>query len=278
MLKMAATVSSAGSGEGWAPRAGPLQGGSTSLGELLKRAREHRGLTLETVANETKIPQRHLEALEHDNLSAIPAGFYQRAEIRTYAQAVGLDQSIALARLEATLGPVDSWESSRQTERTPEPARPRAYTLILLGLVAAAAAVVGLAISERASTPQPDSGIRTSEPVVPSAPSATTSAPSNENETAGAGVVQNAGTPRQAAETLAPAHSVTELVVTTEPAGARVTVNGIGWGLTPVTIRYLPPGDKTIRVSKEGYSTSERVLRLTGGQQLAIDVQLEEAP
>jgi cytoskeletal protein RodZ len=274
-----ATVSSAGSGEGWAPHAGPLQGGSTSLGELLKRAREHRGLTLEKVAKETRIPQRHLEALEHDNLSAIPTRFYQRAEIRAYAQAVGLDQSVALARFEATLGPVDSSESSRQTETPQGPARSRAYTLIQLGLVAVAATVLWFAISEPASTPQPDSRIHAPEPVVPSAPPAATSAPSNENESAGAGVVQNAGATKQAAETQAPSHSVTvtELVVTTEPAGARVTVNGIGWGLTPVTIRYLPPGDKTIRLSKEGYSTTERVLRLTEGQQLAIDVQLDEA-
>jgi hypothetical protein len=82
-------------------------------------------------------------------------------------------------------------------------------------------------------------------------------------------------------ETAAPPasqESITELVVTTQPAGARVTVNGVGWGVSPVTIRYLPPGDKRIRVSKEGYATEERVLRVTEGRQRALDIPLNEAP
>jgi hypothetical protein len=53
-----------------------------------------------------------------------------------------------------------------------------------------------------------------------------------------------------------------ELIVSTEPAGGRVTVNGIGWGITPLTIRYLPLGAKRIRVTKDGYAVEERVVRL----------------
>ena len=90
---------------------------SNSLGERLRRARELRGLTLERIARETKIPQRHLEAFERDNLTAVPSGFYQRAELRTYAQAVGLDQRLALAELESALAPVDTREPERR-ERT----------------------------------------------------------------------------------------------------------------------------------------------------------------
>jgi hypothetical protein len=71
--------------------------------------------------------------------------------------------------------------------------------------------------------------------------------------------------------------SVTELVVTTQPAGAQVTVNGIGWGLAPVTIRYLPAGDKRIRVSKEGYTTEERTVRLAEGRPKVLDIRLRSA-
>jgi hypothetical protein len=46
------------------------------------------------------------------------------------------------------------------------------------------------------------------------------------------------------------AESVTELIVSTQPEGARVTVNGIGWGTAPVTIRYRPGGHKRIRVTR----------------------------
>jgi hypothetical protein len=75
-----------------------------------------------------------------------------------------------------------------------------------------------------------------------------------------------------------PAVSGTELVVITEPAGAHVTVNGIGWGVAPVTVRYLPPGDKLIRVSKDGYLTEERVVRLGEHTQVSVDVQLRSTP
>jgi len=74
----------------------------------------------------------------------------------------------------------------------------------------------------------------------------------------------------------APAAAVAELVVTTDPPGARVTINGIGWGTTPVTIRHLPPGDKRIRVSKEGYAVEERVVRMNGGRH-TVDVPLQSA-
>ena len=72
--------------------------------------------------------------------------------------------------------------------------------------------------------------------------------------------------------------TITELRVTTEPEGARVTVNGIGWGLSPVAIRHLPPGDKRIRVSMDGYEAVERVLALDVGQPRSLDIQLATAP
>ena len=76
---------------------------SVAFGDFLRQARERRGLTLQQIARETKIPFRHLDALEHGNLSDVPQGIYRRAEIRAFAQSVGLDQSVALAELERAL-------------------------------------------------------------------------------------------------------------------------------------------------------------------------------
>jgi hypothetical protein len=50
------------------------------------------------------------------------------------------------------------------------------------------------------------------------------------------------------------------LVVISEPAGARVTINGVGFGSTPLTIPYLSPGAKRIRVTKAGYLAEERFM------------------
>jgi hypothetical protein len=68
------------------------------------------------------------------------------------------------------------------------------------------------------------------------------------------------------------------LVLITDPAGARITVNGIGWGVTPLAIRYLPEGDKRIRVSKDGYVTDERVVRVTEGRPTRIAIRLQPVP
>jgi cytoskeletal protein RodZ len=52
------------------------------------------------------------------------------------------------------------------------------------------------------------------------------------------------------------------LVITSNPAGARVTVDGVGWGVTPITIRHLSPGVKVIRLTKDGYVGQEREVRI----------------
>ncbi|HTM04509.1 MAG TPA: PEGA domain-containing protein [Vicinamibacterales bacterium] len=58
------------------------------------------------------------------------------------------------------------------------------------------------------------------------------------------------------------------LRVTSTPAGARVTVNGIGWGQTPVTIDHLPLGAKTVRITRDGYASLERSVVIDGEQAL----------
>ena len=253
---------------------------SSSLGELLRRAREHRGLTLERVAKETKIPQRHLEALEHDNLAVIPAGFYQRAEIRAYARAVGLDQGVALAQLESASKPVALREAPRKLEPTRQPISQHTKGLLVLGVTIVAAAVLGLLMSEPAPPPTQGAEMRgagdTSQKPAP--PGRDTSSDSVTPPSPEPGPAAGLTAPIETAKPPVAAQSITELVVTTQPAGARVTVNGVGWGVSPVTIRYLPAGDKRVRVSKEGYVAQERVLRLDQGQRQALDVTLADTP
>ena len=243
-----------------------------SLGEMLRRARELRGLTLERIARETKIPQRHLEAFERDNLTAVPSGFYQRAELRTYAQAVGLDQRLALAELESALAPVDTREprETRASRGGQASMSPLPYIAAAVAGIAVIAALFGRARVEPASQVEPR--VET--------PAATDSAPLHGTvppEIAASSVsLQVAADPTQAVPV--PAESVTALVVKTQPEGARVTVNGIGWGSSPATIPYLEPGQKRIRVSKEGYVAVERVLQVDRGRRHTLDIRLERAP
>ena len=60
--------------------------------------------------------------------------------------------------------------------------------------------------------------------------------------------------------------------MSSDPPGARVTVNGIGYGVTPVTVRYLPFGEARIRLSHQGYATEEHVVRVDARRTASIHV------
>ena len=63
-----------------------------SAGALLKAAREKSGSELSDIAAETRIPIRHLEAIEQGDYAALPSRTYAIGFTRTYAKAVGLDE------------------------------------------------------------------------------------------------------------------------------------------------------------------------------------------
>jgi hypothetical protein len=67
------------------------------------------------------------------------------------------------------------------------------------------------------------------------------------------------------------------LSITTQPDGASVTINGVGYGTTPLSIPYLPPGAKRIRVTKAGYETEERFYSSDSGRASAIRITLRES-
>ena len=274
---------------------GAPSGGSIGLGELLRGAREARGLTLQQISAETKIPQRHLEALEHDNLGNSPGGFYQRAEVRAYARAVSLDQHLALAQLQSALG------TSPGHKIEAEPPAPRGFSrsrkigLIVAGLVVAAIAL-GRAVGGRERTAYDGAGNGAGSVVGSGAPGSSPVLRPSNSETvqpvAAGGLEQEVpglppGTvsvPTIATEAEIAAlndpliSSDTELLVLTQPPGASVTVNGVGWGTAPVTIRYLPPGEKRIRVSRDGYPAAERLVTVTSGRPATVEIELNNQP
>lgn len=68
----------------------------SDLGQLLKKARTERGLSLDDVQDMTKIRKRYLEAIEDGNYKILPGNFYVRAFIKTYSEAVGLEPNEVL--------------------------------------------------------------------------------------------------------------------------------------------------------------------------------------
>jgi cytoskeleton protein RodZ len=62
-----------------------------AFGPNLRRIRIRRGISLDTIARETKVPVDLWDALEHNDLSRWPTGLFARSYIRDYARLLDLD-------------------------------------------------------------------------------------------------------------------------------------------------------------------------------------------
>lgn len=78
-------------------------GAPRTAGMMLRSAREAQGLTLSDVAQRTRIPLRHLEAVEDGKFQALPSITYAMGFGRAYARAVGVDETEVARALRAEL-------------------------------------------------------------------------------------------------------------------------------------------------------------------------------
>jgi transcriptional regulator with XRE-family HTH domain len=67
-----------------------------SFGARLRERREQQQISLSTIAEQTKIKQSLLEALERDDVSHWPSGIFRRAFVRAYAHAIGLEPDVVV--------------------------------------------------------------------------------------------------------------------------------------------------------------------------------------
>src|SRR3546814_13288757 len=77
---------------------------TTPNGEQLRKAREACDMSLEDVANRTRIPIRHLQHIENGEWDALPAPTYSIGFARPYANVVGLNGSEIGVQLREELG------------------------------------------------------------------------------------------------------------------------------------------------------------------------------
>jgi hypothetical protein len=75
-----------------------------AFGDRVRRHRERRGVTLQSIAHSTKIPAALFAGLERGDCSRWPAGVYSRAYIKAYAEAIGLDPAETVEDFTAAFG------------------------------------------------------------------------------------------------------------------------------------------------------------------------------
>lgn len=117
------------------------------VGPQLRAAREEKGLSLEQVAAETRIPQRHLVAIEAGKFGRLPGRTYAVGFSRTYAKTVGLDQEDVAAMVRAELDAQTGEEEYRPASFEPgDPARAPSRALFYFSIFAGLLVIAGVAI------------------------------------------------------------------------------------------------------------------------------------
>ncbi len=70
----------------------------------LASARERTGMTLEEIAQSTRIASHYLQAIEAEEFGKLPGGVYNTSYIRQYARAIGYNESALLDQYRARTG------------------------------------------------------------------------------------------------------------------------------------------------------------------------------
>lgn len=115
-------------------------------GDILRTAREAQGLSVADIATRTRVPLRHLEAIEASDYSVLPSATYAIGFARAYARAVGVDE-VRIAQMVredvAKLGRrTPEYEPYEMTDPSRVPSR--GITIVALGIAIAVLVLVGL--------------------------------------------------------------------------------------------------------------------------------------
>lgn len=120
---------------------------ATRPGERLRAARVAQGLEVADVAARTRIPQRHLAAIEAGQYSSLPSVTYAIGFARAYARAVGTDEVEIAAAVRADLS--GNWDRPGPTipaYEVDDPARTPSRGLVWGGVLVAVLVLVGIGL------------------------------------------------------------------------------------------------------------------------------------
>ncbi|WP_245841786.1 helix-turn-helix domain-containing protein [Sphingomonas lenta] len=120
----------------------PVGGGAAgpmSVGETLRAAREAQGLSIDDISTRTRVPVRHLEAVEASDFKALPSPTYAVGFSRAYARAVGLSDSQIAAQVRTEVNRIGPRKPEYMPQEVADPARVpgRGIAVVAAGLALA---------------------------------------------------------------------------------------------------------------------------------------------
>lgn len=212
-----------------------------SFGDRLRREREMRSITLDEIAESTKIARRHLESLEKEDFDSLPGGIFNRGFVRSYARYLGIDEDQAVADYSAAAA-----EPQPQTEdkfpldvTAPDPKlNPRRSTLPLLLALLALVAVLAIfwaRTRSRSGETQESASASTPSPNRLPSPSPSAGSPESSSQASASSGQAAVSTPSVSPEvqpaaspvaSQAPERSFSVLIVAKEDSWVSVTADG----------------------------------------------------
>jgi cytoskeletal protein RodZ len=135
-----------------------------SVGERLRAAREEKKLSLEDVAAQTRIPRRHLEAIEAADWERLPAPTYTIGFARNYASIVGLDRAEVADQLRTEMGGTRPTTTTEVFEPA-DPARTMPKSLVIGAILAVILLVLAMSWLNRRSLEPTDEPANGTPPV-----------------------------------------------------------------------------------------------------------------
>lgn len=127
------------------------QSGELAFGDDLRKAREKQGLAVENISESTKVPAKHIRALEAGHLAEIPGGVFRRGFVRSYIGALGLEEVRWMRRFDEVCrerglaGGTDSdWTKFAENVKNSRASTPRSRAVKSTGF---ALALIALAVA-----------------------------------------------------------------------------------------------------------------------------------
>jgi len=96
----------------------------------LREERAQRNVSLEHIVLVTKVPLRHLLALEDGRIEDLPGGIFRKGILRSYLQVVGVDALLWMPRFELVLAELDA-AAAAEPEQVAAAAEPNRAATVL---------------------------------------------------------------------------------------------------------------------------------------------------
>src|SRR4051812_35612321 len=126
-----------------------------TVGQRLRAAREEKKVSLEDIAAQTRIPQRHLESIENAEWDNLPAPTYTIGFAKSYASSVGLDRTEIGDQLREEMGGQRFSSSQSEVIEAADPARTMPKWLVVTAVIAVIALIILMSVLNRRSLEEP---------------------------------------------------------------------------------------------------------------------------